>query len=293
MIDTGRIIEGRGGLYTVRNEAGIDFVLRAKSRFRREGITPLVGDLVRFSPGQLEEHGWVEEILPRRSISIRPPVANLSQLIITLAVEPAPDLLLVDKLLLFALAQELSVLLIINKSDLDETLAVTLQEAYKEAQITVLAVSAVEGTGLPALKTLMAGHINCFAGQSGVGKSTLISKLTGLELEIGDISQRIKRGKQTTRHISLLEVDGLQVLDTPGFSLLELPTEIEPEHLRELYPEYVERQGDCRFEVCLHDQEPDCAIVDAVKAGKLDSGRHERYRLLLTQQREKWSKRYD
>ena len=108
MIQTGQIIEGRGGLYTVVNDAGESFILRAKNRFRREGITPLVGDKVRFTPGQLEEHGWLEEILPRTSLSIRPPVANISQLIITMAPEPMPDMLLLDKLLVFARSRLLS-----------------------------------------------------------------------------------------------------------------------------------------------------------------------------------------
>lgn len=292
MLREGRIIQGRGGLYTVRDAEGQDYVLRAKNRFRYEGISPLVGDLVSFTPGQGEEHGWLEDIRPRTSVSIRPPVANITQLIITLAAEPEPDLLLVDKLLIFALEQDISVLLAVNKSDLDASLAPRLESAYTRAGIPVLAVSATMGMGLDDLVRRMEGHINCFAGQSGVGKSTLISRLTGLELEIGDISQRIRRGKQTTRHISLLEAEGLKVLDTPGFSLLELPTEIEPEHLRELYPEFAGLQQDCRFEVCLHNKEPGCAVDAASEVGGVDAGRLARYRLLLEQQQEKWSNRY-
>jgi len=292
MLREGRIIQGRGGLYTVRDAEGQDYVLRAKNRFRYEGISPLVGDLVSFTPGQGEEHGWLEDIRPRTSVSIRPPVANITQLIITLAAEPEPDLLLVDKLLIFALEQDISVLLAVNKSDLDGSLAPRLESAYTRAGIPVLAVSATKGMGLDDLVRRMEGHINCFAGQSDVGKSTLISRLTGLELEIGDISQRIRRGKQTTRHISLLEAEGLKVLDTPGFSLLELPTEIEPEHLRELYPEFAGLQQDCRFEVCLHNKEPGCAVDAASEVGGVDAGRLARYRLLLEQQQEKWSNRY-
>lgn len=292
MLREGRIIQGRGGLYTVRDAEGQDYVLRAKNRFRYEGISPLVGDLVSFTPGQGEEHGWLEDIRPRTSVSIRPPVANITQLIITLAEEPEPDLLLVDKLLIFALEQDISVLLAVNKSDLDASLAPRLESAYTRAGIPVLAVSATKGMGLDDLVRRMEGHINCFAGQSGVGKSTLISRLTGLELEVGDISQKIRRGKQTTRHISLLEAEGLKVLDTPGFSLLELPTEIKPEHLRELYPEFAGLQQDCRFEVCLHNKEPGCAVDAASEVGGVDAGRLARYRLLLMQQQEKWSNRY-
>lgn len=292
-MDTGRIIEGRGGLYTVRNQAGQDFVLRAKNRFRREGMTPLVGDEVRFTPGQLEEHGWLEEILPRRSHSIRPPVANITQLIITMAAEPQPDLLLLDKLLVFAFNQQIQPLLLVNKADLDEGLPQRFKDSYRDAGLPVLGVSAATGRGFDRLRELMLGEINCFAGQSGVGKSTLISRMTGLDLETGAVSQRIRRGRQTTRHITLIEHDGLQVLDTPGFSLFELPQELEPQQLRENYPEYVKLQQGCRFEVCLHDQEPGCAVLDAVHKGQLDAGRHARYQTLLAQQKEKWSTRYD
>ena len=292
-MDQGQIIEGRGGLYTVRNQQGEQFVLRAKNRFRREGMTPLVGDLVRFTPGQLEEHGWLEEILPRTSHSIRPPVANITQLIITMAPEPQPDLLLLDKLLIFAFNQHIHPLLLVNKADLDEGLPQRFKDAYQAAGLPVLGVSAVTGRGFDRLKELMAGHLNCFAGQSGVGKSTLISRMTGLDLETGAVSQRIRRGRQTTRHITLIDHEGLQVLDTPGFSLFELPQELEPQQLRENYPEYVILQSGCRFEVCLHDQEPGCAVLAAVRKGQLDAGRHARYQTLLSQQKEKWSTRYD
>ncbi len=289
---TGRIVQGRGGLYTARDEQGAEYVLRAKNRFRREGITPLVGDLIEFTPGKLEEHGWVENILPRSSLSIRPPVANITQMIISLAPEPVADLLLLDKLLVFAFRQDITPLILVNKADLSEELADSVKMAYEPAGVKVISVSAYEQTGLIELASLMKGQINCFAGQSGVGKSTLISGLTGLDLETGAISQKIRRGKQTTRHISLIEQDGIQVLDTPGFSLFELPDEVEPEHLRDYYPEFVGLQADCRFEVCLHNKEPDCAVSRALNDGLLDEGRVTRYRLLLSQQTQKRSNRY-
>lgn len=292
MTEKGRIIEGRGGLYTVRDESGQVFVLRAKNKFRREGITPLVGDRVLFTPGRLEEHGWLEEILPRDSCSLRPPVANISQILITLAPEPLPDLLLADKLLLFAFSQNVKPVLLINKSDLDRQLAAGLAQAYAPAGVTVLELSAAMSWGLDKLKAAMAGHTNCFAGQSGVGKSTLISALTGLDLETGEVSRKIRRGRQTTRHITLIEKEGFSVLDTPGFSLLELPSEMEPERLREHYPDFLPHQTDCRFEVCLHDKEPGCAVDKAAQDGLVDRDRLARYRHLLAQQKEKWSNRY-
>ncbi len=292
-MQTGRILEGRGGLYTVRDGSGFDFILRAKNKFRREKMSPLVGDRVRFTPGNLEEHGWLEEILPRISLSVRPPVANITQLIIVIAPEPEPDLLLVDKLLVFANRQGIRTLIAVNKCDLDPLLLAPISEVYASAGVRVLPLSAVTGVGIGELAEKMAGEQSCFAGQSGTGKSTLISSLTGLELVSGAVSQRIRRGRQTTRHITLIEARGLCVLDTPGFSLLELPEDLSPEKLREQYPEFWPYQEDCRFNPCLHDQEPGCAVGKAVETGKLSRERLLRYRLLLAQTREKWSKRYD
>ena len=290
---SGSIIQGRGGLYTVREDGGETYVLRAKKKFRREKMTPLVGDHVHFTPGNLEEHGWLDEILPRVSVSVRPPVANISQLIITLAPEPQPDLLLVDKLLIFAFRQGIIPLLVVNKADLAPLLHVEVEPAYAPAGVKVLSLSGETGEGLQTLADEMAGHLNCFAGQSGTGKSTLISRLTGLELETGEISRRIHRGKQTTRHITLIEEQGLRVLDTPGFSLLELPDDLEPAQLKDYYPEYAALSANCRFEPCLHDREPGCAVTQGVLAGSLHPERLMRYRTLLQQTREKWGKRYD
>lgn len=289
----GSIIQGRGGLYTVREDGGETYILRAKKKFRREKMTPLVGDHVHFTPGNLEEHGWLEEILPRLSVSVRPPVANISQLIITLAPEPQPDLLLVDKLLIFAFRQGILPLLVVNKADLAPHLHAKIQPAYTPAGVKVLSLSGETGAGMNDLANEMGGHLNCFAGQSGTGKSTLISKLTGLKLEIGEISLRIHRGKQTTRHITLIEAQGLRVLDTPGFSLLELPEDLEPAQLRNYYPEYAALSANCRFEPCLHDHEPGCAVTQSALTGKLHPERLLRYRALLHQTREKWGKRYD
>lgn len=289
---TGRIIEGRGGLYTVMCDDGATYVLRAKNRFRRQGITPLVGDLIQFTPGYLEEHGWVENILPRTSVFVRPPVANISQLIITIAPEPLPDLLLVDKQLVFASRQGIKPLLVVNKSDLDPELAPFIRQEYQASGIQVLALSSVSKQGITALIERMQGHINCFSGQSGAGKSTLISTVTGLDLKTGDVSRRIGRGRQTTRHISLIQQLGFQVLDTPGFSLLELPDDLEPAYLAEYYPEFAPYLSDCYFTPCLHDQEPDCAVGQAAIKGLISRERLDRYKTLLQQTREKWSKRY-
>jgi len=289
----GRIIEGRGGIYTIRDENGKDFILRAKKHFRHEGMVPLVGDRVSFTPGNLKEHGWLEQIFPRSSLSVRPPVANITQLVIVLAPEPEPDFLLADKLLVFASRQNIMPLIAVNKSELNPNLAREIQETYSTSGIKVLAVSAETGEGLEPLRKEMTGHQSCFAGQSGAGKSTLISRLTGRELETGEISRRIHRGKQTTRHITLIEAQGLCVLDTPGFSLLELPDDLQPEQLCEHYPEFRPFGGQCRFNPCLHDREPDCAVQKASLSNEISPLRLSRYRILLETTRENWSRRYD
>ncbi len=287
----GRIVRGVGGLYTVRGEDGQAYVLRARGRFRREGVTPLVGDLALFSPGQGEEHGWLDEILPRKTESVRPPAANLSLMLLVIAPEPAPDLLLIDRLLVFAQQSGYGAVVCVNKCDLDPGLADTLQKAYAPSGFSVLGVSALTGEGLSALGEKMRGELCCLAGQSAVGKSTLLNALCGLTLRTGELSEKIRRGKHTTRHAELLEANGLCVLDTPGFSLLSLSA-MEPEQLPRYYPEYEAHAPNCRFQPCLHDREPDCAVRAAVDRGELDEKRHERYRLLLSEVREAFRNRF-
>ncbi len=290
---TGQIIEGRGGLYTVAEDNGDIWVLHAMNKLRRANMTPLVGDRVRFTPGTGEEHGWLTDILPRTSYCLRPPVANIDLLCLTVAPTPQPDWLLVDKVLLFARMQHIIPLLVVNKCDLSEDAYQDAQRMYAKANLPVLRVSAQTGQGMDMLHQAMQGHLCCFAGQSGVGKSRLISQLLGIELVSQSISEKIERGKQTTRHTSLLTGRGLRVLDTPGFSLLETPELMEPSELPPLYPEFIPYQGQCRFLTCLHNQEPGCAVVEAEQAGLLDADRMARYRQLLSTIQTNWRERYD
>lgn len=289
----GRLIEGRGGLYTAQDVSGGRFVLRAKKTFRRQGVSPLVGDRVLFTPGEKDEHGWVEEILPRSSLFVRPPVANVELLCIVLAAAPEPDFLLADKLLLAAAMQGIGALVVVNKCDVREDALQLALQTYRRAGARVLGVSARRGEGIGALKEAMRGRLCCFCGQSGVGKSTLLSLLTGAELETGRLSEKILRGRQTTRHVSLLQKDGLTVLDTPGFSLLETPGKMEPGQLKEHYPEFEPYLGLCRFAPCHHIREPGCAVLRAEKEGEIDSARLARYRELYAAIQQNWRERYD
>lgn len=289
----GVIVKGVGGLYYARGEEGGTHVLRARGIFRRRHITPMVGDRVRFTPGQGEEHGWVEEILPRESQLVRPPVANVRYLVIVLAPAPAPDYLLIDTLIAMALRQGIRPALVVNKCDLDGGTYEAVRSDYAGLGAPLLAVSALSGQGMDGLRSLLASGVCCLAGQSGVGKSTLLCAATGLRLQTGEISQKIHRGRHTTRHAELLFSGEYRVLDTPGFSLLELWEGLEPIRLKEYYPEFAPYEGQCRFSPCYHLSEPGCAVLKAARAGEISQARLERYHLLLKKAQEAWRNRYD
>ena len=289
----GVIVKGVGGLYYARGEDGEVFVLRAKGKFRKQRLTPMVGDQIMFTPGTGDEHGWVEEILPRESELLRPPVANIRHVLLVIAPQPAPDYLLLDTLLILAYRQGIAPAIVVNKCDLDRTVYEEICQQYASLQIPLLAVSAQTGEGLEGLQALLRQGICCFAGQSGVGKSTLLSAATGLELKTGEISRKISRGRHTTRHAELLFSGEYQVLDTPGFSLLEPWEGLEPIHLKDDYPDFAPYEGQCRFSPCYHLSEPDCAVLEAVREGRLGEKRVERYHILLKKVQEIWRKRYD
>ncbi len=294
MMKQGVLVRGFGGFYVAVDESGTEHILRCKKKFRRMRISPLVGDEVAFLPGEGEEHGWLEDILPRSSECLRPPVANVKLLLVVICPSPEPDLLLVDRLLIRARLQGMRTAIVVNKSDLDPTLAESIRQQYAGAECPVLSASAKEAAGLEPLREMMTGAgICCLTGQSGVGKSTLLNALLGLELETGDISEKIQRGKNTTRHAQLLISGDIRVLDTAGFSLLELDAAMEPEKLRECYPEFLPHEGCCRFAPCLHDREPGCAVTAAVAAGGIAPERVARYRQLLADVRETWKQRYN
>ena len=289
----GSILRGIGSFYTVLcDEDGREYTLRAQKKLRHQKLTPMVGDRVRFTPGQGEEDGWLEEILPRRSMLVRPSVANVDMLMLVVASVPAPDLLLCDKLILRATQGSMTPAICVNKIDLGDGLAQQIEAEYAGTQLRVFSVSAHTGEGVGALREAMRGRVTCLAGQSAVGKSSLLNALFGLSLETGGLSRKTERGRHTTRRAEMMALDGMFVLDTPGFSLLELEDAIEPEAFAPLYPESNALAGACRFQPCLHDREPGCAVHAAVDRGELSAARWARYRELLGEVREKWKGRY-
>ena len=289
----GTLTRGIGSFYTVRTPSGETFTVRAKKKFRHQKMTPLVGDEVLFLLGSGEEDGWLEEILPRRSECIRPPVANVSLLMLVVAPEPEPDLLLMDRLILTAYRQQMKVCMVVTKSDLDPALYVTLCKQYSRSGVQVIRASSMTGEGLEDVRHVMRRETCCLAGQSGAGKSTMLNALFDLKQETGDISDRIRRGKNTTRKAELFVQDDIRILDTAGFSLLEMEEIMDPVEVRLLYPEFQEYEGTCRFEPCLHDREPGCSVSAAVAQGELNEERVKRYRALLSEIRERWKGRYD
>ena len=289
----GTLIRGIGSFYTVRDPEGETYTLRCKKKFRRQNLSPMTGDEVLFTPGTGEEDGWIEEILPRKTECLRPPVANVTRLVVVISPVPEPDLLLADRLISRAFAQGMDVVIAVNKSDLDPGMGGRIRQEYAAAGIPVFPVCALTGEGLDALKEGMRGALCCLTGQSGAGKSTILNALLGLSLETGDISRKIARGRNTTRQSELIEKDGLRVMDTAGFNLLEPEKALPPEKLRERYPEFRTYEGKCRFRECLHDREPGCAVQEAADQGIIHPERLARYRQLLAETREVWRERYD
>lgn len=288
----GIIVKGIGGFYYILGENGSLCEVRAQGKLRHRKLSPLIGDRVNYLPGNGEEDGWIVDILPRESELIRPAVANIHRLIIVVAPSPEPDLLMVDTLLVMACRQHIQPALLINKCDLDQSLAEKIRLQYRSLDMPVLSVSGKEGTGIHELQALLREGICAFAGQSGVGKSTLASAATGLELQAGEISRKISRGRHTTRHSELLIAGEYRVMDTPGFSLLELWEGLDPVELKNYYPEFAPYEETCRFFPCYHLSEPDCAVLQAVQEGRISGERMERYHLLLQKAQEAWKNRY-
>ena len=291
---TGRIIKGVGGFYTVLCGDGSSHVCKARGLFRKQGTTPLPGDRVVLTVDS-KGAGYLKEILPRVNELVRPAVSNVDALLIVVsATEPLPDLELADKLLLYCAKQGICPVLVINKCDGGENGAAReICAQYEKALDDIITVSAETGFGMDELQKQLSGQTVCLAGQSAVGKSSLINALLGLELETGELSAKTERGRHTTRHAQLIKTpEGGLVADTPGFSMLE-SVPLEPEEIPRMYPEFKEYEGCCRFIGCMHISEPDCAVKQALSEGVIDKERYARYVKIANEALEARRHRYD
>lgn len=273
----GRILRSLSGFYDVQTPQGL-VTCRARGILRKEGNSPLTGDLVEITVEKGK--GMVEKILPRKNHFIRPAVANVDALVVFAAnVNPVTEPFLIDRVAAIAGDQNVPVYLCVNKCDLDP--AHDLVRIYEHAGFPVICTSAETGEGVEALRALLEEKLTAFTGNSGVGKSSILNRLAPeLKLETGEVSEKLGRGRHTTRHVELYRLgENTYVADTPGFSSFDTDQMelILKENLQYAFPDFGSFIGKCRFDDCSHRKEPDCAVRAAVEAGDIEASRYESY----------------
>lgn len=278
----GTIIRLQGGFYDVMTEEKQEIRCRARGNFRNRNISPVVGDDVDIQD-QGDGTGYILAVDERSNHLVRPPIANIDQAFLLFSVkEPAFSFHLLDRFLVLIESKQVHPIIVLTKMDLlTESERKPIHEAatlYRSIGYEVIETSTEDGSGIEQIRGSFKDKTSVFAGQTGVGKSSLLNAVAPeLELATGKISKSLGRGKHTTRHVTLITLaDGL-VADTPGFSNLEFPVELEVEEMRWCFPEFVERHDDCKFRGCAHLNEPGCAVKAAVEAGEIASTRYENY----------------
>lgn len=273
----GIIIKGIGGFYYVETSEGL-FECKARGIFRKSGIKPLAGDRVQISINDKAEN-TIEKIYDRKNSLDRPPVANVDKLFIVSSVcEPKPVLLIIDRLTALAVINNIEPIVVFTKTDLDN--ASEYVDIYNKAGIKSFAVSCVNGDGVDLVKNELKGCISAFCGNTGVGKSSLLNAIDEtLSLKTGEISDKLGRGRHTTRHSEMIKVEGGYVADTPGFSSFDIEENeiILKDDLPYAFKEFEDYLGECKFTSCLHVKDKGCRILQAVEEGDIPVSRHESY----------------
>ncbi|WP_288760126.1 ribosome small subunit-dependent GTPase A [uncultured Veillonella sp.] len=271
---TGIVVKNMNGYFYVQGEDGTITECKVRGRLKKGRYSLLVGDRVIYG-----NEGTIENILPRRNELKRPHIANIDQVVLVVAAH-APDInsLLLDKLLVMIEHADIPLVVCINKSDLaDETMA-EIVERYQKVGYTVVMTSTYTGEGIDTLRRILDGHVSAFAGPSGVGKSSLLNAVEpDFAFQTGEVSDKIKRGRHTTRHASLYALnDHSFIMDTPGFSAIDF-SDISPERLTSLYPEFMTYEDGCKFSPCYHEHEPVCTVKEAVESGIIHKERYASY----------------
>lgn len=287
----GKIIKGIAGFYYIYAEDGNVYECKAKGIFRKDNFKPLVGDNVEITVlNEEEKEGSVTSILPRRNSLIRPAVANVDQAFLIFAMEnPKPNFLLLDRFLIMMEQQKIPVVICFNKKDVGEKEEMEkLYEIYTGCGYRVVLSSTYEGEGMDEIREILKGKTTVVAGPSGVGKSSITNCMQGeVQMETGEISKKLKRGKHTTRHSQVIPVEkNTFLVDTPGFSSLYL-IDMKEEELRDYFPEFVMYEPQCRFQGCMHIHEPGCAVKKALSEGKISQQRYDNYLALYEELKEK------
>lgn len=287
----GKIIKGIAGFYYIYAEDGNIYECKAKGIFRKDNFKPLVGDNVEITVlNEEEKEGSVTSILPRRNSLIRPAVANVDQAFLIFAMEnPKPNFLLLDRFLIMMEQQKIPVVICFNKKDVGEKEEMEkLYEIYTGCGYRVVLSSTYEGEGMDEIHEILKGKTTVVAGPSGVGKSSITNCMQGeVQMETGEISKKLKRGKHTTRHSQVIPVEkNTFLVDTPGFSSLYL-TDMKEEELRDYFPEFVMYEPQCWFQGCMHIHEPGCAVKKALSEGKISQQRYDNYLALYEELKEK------
>ncbi len=275
-METGRIIKSLSGFYDVQTENKV-ITCRARGHMRRGGMSPLVGDMVDISVEKGK--GMVERIHPRKNCFVRPAVANLELLVVFAAnVNPVTEPFLIDRVAAIAGDQEVPVCICVNKCDMDP--GEDLAAIYRQAGYAVIQTSAETATGVEELREVLSGKFAAFTGNSGVGKSSILNALDPtLKLPVGEVSEKLGRGRHTTRHVQVYEIGDALIADTPGFSSFdtEQMEVILKENLQYAFPEFGRYIGSCQFRDCSHRKEPGCAVTAALAAGDIGQSRYDSY----------------